>query len=528
MGNELDIEIYNKQKMPCNDRQKTLCKNYKCETCYNRSFASYKKSKYWSDTNEITPREAFKSSHKIYAFKCDDCDHVFESGLDHIVNGQWCPYCKGCKLCHDENCDFCYKKSFASHPKSKYWSQENIKTAREITKVSGQKFLFDCTCGHEFKIQIANIKNGQWCSYCSNPPQKLCDNDDCDSCFNNSFASHKKSKYFSDNDISPRNLFKSSSKKILLNCKCGHRFESTPSKIKKGSWCPFCSNPTKKLCGDDDCQTCMDKSFASHSKAKYWSDKNKKKPRDVALNSNNKYIFNCKKCKHEFNITLNNLNHRRGGCPFCSDPPKKLCDNTKCDTCYNKSFASHPKAKYWSDKNKEDPRNIFKSSNKKFYFTCKDCNHDFHTSPSHVNDNKWCPICINKTEKKLYKWLDGNYENVIHQPKYDWCKNIKYLPFDFVLEDYKIIIELDGPQHFVQISNWQDPKIVRKNDIYKMNQAIKQGYSIIRLLQEDVWKDKIAWKKKLQKHLHKQKNPHIIYICKNNEYNEYNIFVDEK
>ena len=27
-------------------------------------------------------------------------------------------------------------------------------------------------------------------------------------------------------------------------------------------------------------------------------------------------------------------------------------------------------------------------------------------------------------------------------------KNNRYMPFDFVLEDYKIIIELDGEQHF--------------------------------------------------------------------------------
>jgi hypothetical protein len=32
------------------------------------------------------------------------------------------------------------------------------------------------------------------------------------------------------------------------------------------------------------------------------------------------------------------------------------------------------------------------------------------------------------------------------------CKNKTYLPFDFVLEENKIIIELDGIQHFEQIT----------------------------------------------------------------------------
>jgi hypothetical protein len=30
---------------------------------------------------------------------------------------------------------------------------------------------------------------------------------------------------------------------------------------------------------------------------------------------------------------------------------KQLCDNLECKICFEKSFASHEKSKYWSDKN---------------------------------------------------------------------------------------------------------------------------------------------------------------------------------
>lgn len=30
-----------------------------------------------------------------------------------------------------------------------------------------------------------------WCPYCSNPPQRLCENDECKECFEKSFASDK-------------------------------------------------------------------------------------------------------------------------------------------------------------------------------------------------------------------------------------------------------------------------------------------------------------------------------------------------
>ncbi len=75
---------------------------------------------------------------------------------------------------------------------------------------------------------------------------------------------------------------------------------------------------------------------------------------------------------------------------------------------------------------------------------------------------------------------------VRRQFKADWCKNKSYLPFDFLVND-KIIVELDGPQHFKQIYNWQEPK-----ENLKMKQAITNGFSVIRLLQEDVWNQKLA------------------------------------
>ena len=52
---------------------------------------------------------------------------------------------------------------------------------------------------------------------------------------------------------------------------------------------------------------------------------------------------------------------------------------------------------------------------------------------------------------------------------------------DFVLKLLKIIIELDGPQHFIQIMNWKSPKETCKGDIYKMKCANDNGFSVIRL-----------------------------------------------
>src|SRR5690242_16911549 len=84
-----------------------------------------------------------------------------------------------------------------------------------------------------------------------------------------------------------------------------------------------------------------------------------------------------------------------------------------------------------------------------------------------------------------------------------WCRNKKYLPFDFVLQQNCIIIELDGPHHFKQVSNWQSPVLAHETDIYKMNCANKNGFSIIRIVQNDVWKDKYDWLKVLKEYIQK-------------------------
>ena len=69
-------------------------------------------------------------------------------------------------------------------------------------------------------------------------------------------------------------------------------------------------------------------------------------------------------------------------------------------------------------------------------------------------------------------------------------KNNRYMPYDFVIEEYKVIIELDGIQHFKQVSNWDSPEETQLRDKYKMEKANANGYSVIRILQDDVYNDK--------------------------------------
>jgi very-short-patch-repair endonuclease len=135
-----------------------------------------------------------------------------------------------------------------------------------------------------------------------------------------------------------------------------------------------------------------------------------------------------------------------------------------------------------------------------------------------------CPYCKNKTESLLHDWLTNKYSNVKYQPKYSWCINPKtnrFLPFDF--EYNNIIIELDGPQHFRQVSNWRSPDEQQYLDKYKMKCALENNKHIIRILQEDVLTNSNSWDDKLSNYIDRlmiDDTPTILYIGIDSKYFE--------
>jgi very-short-patch-repair endonuclease len=164
---------------------------------------------------------------------------------------------------------------------------------------------------------------------------------------------------------------------------------------------------------------------------------------------------------------------------------------------------------------------VFKGSNTKFYFDCDRCGHEFLQVISNVANGTWCGKCKHKTEHLLYNFLLGHFNNLISQFSPEWFGRMRS---DFCLGDIKVIIELDGEQHFKQVSNWTAPEITQQNDKLKMELANQHGYSVIRLLQPDVFNDKYDWKKELLeaiKVVKEHPSPTNIFLCKNNEYQVY-------
>lgn len=84
-----------------------------------------------------------------------------------------------------------------------------------------------------------------WCNYCGD--KVLCDDENCEICFNKSFASHNKAQYWNTqkNKLTPRELFKFTAQKGNFICESGHEFEMTLNHVSQGCWCTYCINKTE-------------------------------------------------------------------------------------------------------------------------------------------------------------------------------------------------------------------------------------------------------------------------------------------
>ncbi len=363
-----------------------------CDHCFSKSFASHPKAQFWHPDrgwNELQPRNVFIRSGLKYWFTCDGCQHNFESILANVTKprGQWCPYC-----CYPPNqlcsCEVCFEKSFASHPRAKFWHTTlNKLQPREVFLNCNSKFWFTCDnvkCRHDFEAslnRIARSKQGSWCPYCCEAIKKLCSSDkECDICFKKSFASHSRAQFWHQdkkwNKLTPHDIAMCSNKKFWFICdneNCKHTFKSSIVGITKAKcWCPYCSSPPKQLCVNiNSCDICFNKSIVSHPKGKFWDEeRNKRKPDHVFRGCDKKFWFTCddENCGHKFQISPNSMTSANGWCPYCAKPPKRLCPNSlACNACFNKSFASNPKAQFWlTERNKSHPRDIFLNSHDKF------------------------------------------------------------------------------------------------------------------------------------------------------------------
>jgi len=508
----------------------------------NKSFASHERASCWSKKNKLKPEEVSLKCQSIkFLFDCSECKHEFETLVYTIVKmNTWCSYCSNKKLCNNNECNTCFNKSFASHERAKNWSTKNTITARSIHKNYSKKVWFRCSdCKIEFEATPNNITQGKWCKSCGYKSIKeilsmkleefikisrekhgnsydysevIMDGVDrpviikciLHGMFYQTPYQHYTTKYggcsvctlikggierrytFSEFVEMARSVhggkydyyiseyvYEKLNKYIPILCKIHGLFIQLPSvHLVSSCGCPKCgrdsSSEKQKMTNDE---------FIARSRLIY--DYTFTYENTLYISGHNKVIITC---REHGDFEQDPFNHLSGyGCRRCS----YIC----CLEDFIKEASNIHNNLY------DYSLSVYTKSIELIKIICKKCG-IFEQKPNSHLGGQGCPTCVNKTEQKLYIWLKSKYPNTIKEFKLSSCKNEKtgrYFRFDFMIPELNIIIELDGRQHFKQVRNWNVPEEIIKTDIFKMQTAIKEGYKIIRIFQEDVFKNNDVW-----------------------------------
>lgn len=225
-------------------------------------------------------------------------------------------------------------------------------------------------------------------------------------------------------------VYLANTKKMLWRCKCGRTFYL--------NWKNFLRHPRKK------CSICIRNRYGSNKYSLDFVKEECLKRGLIKLDDN--YID----AKTPFKVA--NIDGYIDEKDFTSI----MCGKThiKFDV-RNKYF--YQNIRHWFDINNYNCDIIegnYKSNSDKMKFRCEcgatyDCligSILYNNSPSIR-----CPKCahsISNNELKIKQYLAKKKVKFIQQYKFDGCRNVKPLPFDFYLPEYNIVIEMDGEQHY--------------------------------------------------------------------------------
>lgn len=344
------------------------------------------------------------------------------------------------------------------------WNEEKI--IKKCKELYGGKYIISstdykysekikivCPIHGEFEQWFQHFLNGVGCPKCSG---KI----DTDDFIKKSNEIHN-NKY----DYS-KTIYEKSNDKVIIICLEHGEFKKVAYYHLNGSGCPKCLGMNKTNEEIINSFNLIHQNKYDYSKLNY-------------IGPQKSLTIICPKhgeFKQRFNFHLNG-----GGCPRCSRIINKEDFIEKSNKIHN---------------NKYDYSNVkYIKSSYKVEIICKK-HGSFYQSPNSHLRKIGCPKCnISKGEEKINNFLKNN--NIIFetQKRFEKCKNINTLPFDFYLPEYNICIEFDGFQHYEKYSFEKDENRLnetRKRDNIKTNFCLKNDIKLIRIKYDECVKDKLV------------------------------------
>lgn len=198
--------------------------------------------------------------------------------------------------------------------------------------------------------------------------------------------------------------------------------------------------------------------------------------------SNHKVWWICKTCEHTWNANISSRTMHNTNCPACAN---------QCVTEENSLLTKNPKlTKEWNSTKNGDmtPKDLTWGSNKKVWWECSKCSHEWIMTPAARNNGRGCPRCnLSRGENTISCILDKHNIFYIPQYKFEGCINILTLHFDFYLPHHNLAIEFQGGQHYKSVKFFGGEE---KLKYQQQCDQIKRDYCInneINLLEIPYW-----------------------------------------
>ena len=111
---------------------------------------------------------------------------------------------------------------------------------------------------------------------------------------------------------------------------------------------------------------------------------------------------------------------------------------------------------------------------------------EFEQVPDDHLSGSTCPWCtISKGEEKIRQYLNLIGIEFEYQKRFNKCKDIGVLPFDFYLSQHNLLIEYDGEQHFFPVPfskrYIEDFKHTQRRDKIRNEFAKKNKIGLLRI-----------------------------------------------
>jgi len=271
--------------------------------------------------------------------------HIWYTRPTNIVEGNWCPEC----ATKNRSLDIEEMQQLAEIKGGKCLSL--------VYKNSYTKLKWQCAKGHVWETTPSLIKQGNWCPKCGFDKKRKTMED------MHKFAKEKGGLCLSDTYLGVLTPLK-------WQCAEGHVWETAPTNIQKGSWCPDCGNRVRALSLEKMQQ------FANSRGGKCLS--------LVYKNTTSKLRWQCAK-GHIWDSPYKKFN-KGSWCPECNPLKKK--------TIKDAQFLARKKNGFCISTEYKNSKTIMQ-------WKCEK-GHIWSTTYNQIQRGSWCPLCgwFKKTMKK--------------------------------------------------------------------------------------------------------------------------------